>query len=144
MRKALFFLFLIGLTSTFWAYGIWIGQISGGYGIEAVESVVPPLYLSTGVSINSAALSLDQTVGLDLEGRISKFTPFFRGGLIGTLLFASNSNAMTVSADARLGLKYDGYGFFAGVAYEFLAINDVSQAIWPSEWFPEFGVGYEW
>ncbi len=148
MRKYVFFtLFLSVLFGTVaFSQSIWGGYVSAGMGVEFTENF-GNMYLSSGFSVNKAAISLNQGIGLNIDCSVSQLTLFLRGGVSASILFASSTdaNAVLLSGDSRIGARLHDFGVFVGVTKIFVFFNDTSNHI-PSngKLSPEFGVGYVW
>ncbi len=130
------------------AQSIQVGYVSAGIGAEVKEDV-GFFYLSTGISGNSAAISLNQGAGLNFEYKLfPNFFLFGEGGMISSLLFANKvgANAILFSDVVRIGFSVYTFKVFAGLFKEVLAINASRVVVWPSqsEWAPELGIGYQW
>ena len=147
MNKYLSFLFLIGVLATIsFAQSIQVGYINAGLGV-AIEENIDFLYLSTGISGNSVAISLNQGVGFGFEYKSSSnFLFFTQGGVVGSLLLANqvNANAILLSGVARVGISTHNFKVFGGLFKELIAFNTSHEIIWPSQMIPEVGIGYQW
>ncbi len=143
MFFTLFLLISFG-TITF-SQSIWGGYINAGIGIEFTENF-GSMYLSSGFSINSAAVSLNQGIGLSFDYSASKFTLFLRGGALASILFANstNANAILLSGDGRVGIRFHDFGVFIGIMKMLVFFNDTSNHIPNGRLIPEFGMGYVW
>lgn len=135
----------MGILSTLsFAQSIQVGYINAGVGVEAKEDV-GFFYLSTGISGNNAAVSLNQGVGTNFEYKLfPNFSFFGEGGMIGSLLFSNQANAILLSGVARVGISAYNFKIFGGLFKELVAFNISHEVIWPSQMVPEVGIGYQW
>lgn len=141
-----FILFLTTLFGTItFPQSTWVGYISAGMGIEFTENF-GNMYLSSGFSVNKAAFSLNQGIGVNFDYSVSQFTLFLRGGVLASILFANstNANAVLLSGNGRVGIRFHGFGIFIGIMKMFVFFNDTPNHIPNGELIPEFGMGYVW
>lgn len=147
LNKYLSFLLLIATLATIsFAQSVQVGCINAGIGAEVKEEV-GFFYLSTGISGNGAAISLNQGAGLNIEYKLfPNFFLFGEGGMIGSLLFANqvDANAILLSGAVRVGFSAYNFKVFGGLFKELLAFNTSHEIIWPSQMTPEVGIGYQW
>ena len=138
-------LLLMLFGSIAFSQSIWGGYMNAGIGAEFAEKF-GDMYLSSGFSVNSAAISLNQGIGLSFECDISQLTLFLRSGVIASMLFNNftHANAVLLSGDGRIGIRFHGFGVFVGIMRMFIFFNDTSNHSPNNELIPEFGMGYVW
>lgn len=138
-----FLLILLGISV--FSQTLWIGYMNAGMGTEFTEKI-ESVYLSSGLSMNNAAISLNQGIGLNFVRTVKQIMLSLRIGVSASILFArtTDANAILLFGDGRIAIRYHHLGAFVGLTRMLVFLNATPNHIPNGGLFPEFGVGYTW